>query len=190
MRRGTRSKAACWTASAAPSPRSTPGRASRTAPGFRRRAALERHRRGGEDGARPRGVPQRGADPLSRFHGQLSRAGRDLPSERQSGADLLAALAAAYQVQARLSDEAPLRDKGFDHTTQGAYAASAGVARALGLGERAAAHAIALGATGNVALRVTRTGVLSQWADRHLPGLTASRIWRRDAAGIRNSCYG
>jgi len=37
-----------------------------------------------------------------------------------SGADFLAALAVAYQVQTRLSDVAPVRDKGFDHTTQGA----------------------------------------------------------------------
>jgi len=38
------------------------------------------------------------------------------------GDDLLLALAVAYQVQCRLSDVAPVRSKGFDHTTQGAYA--------------------------------------------------------------------
>jgi 2-methylcitrate dehydratase len=43
-----------------------------------------------------------------------------------SGADFLTALAVAYQVHTRLSDVAPVRDKGFDHTTQGAYAAAAG----------------------------------------------------------------
>ncbi|MEX0993995.1 MAG: MmgE/PrpD family protein [Balneolaceae bacterium] len=43
-----------------------------------------------------------------------------------SGKDFLTALAIAYQVQCRLSDEAPVRDKGFDHTTQGAYAVAAG----------------------------------------------------------------
>jgi 2-methylcitrate dehydratase len=36
-----------------------------------------------------------------------------------TGRDLLTALAVAYQVQCRLSDEAPVRAKGFDHTTQG-----------------------------------------------------------------------
>ena len=36
-----------------------------------------------------------------------------------SGRELLTALAVAYQVQCRLSDEAPVRAKGFDHTTQG-----------------------------------------------------------------------
>ena len=48
-----------------------------------------------------------------------------------SGRELLTALAVAYQVQCRLSDEAPVRAKGFDHTTQGAYAAAAGAAKAL-----------------------------------------------------------
>jgi 2-methylcitrate dehydratase len=80
-----------------------------------------------------------------------------------NGTDLLTALAVAYQVQTRLSDEAPLRDRGFDHTTQGAYAVGAGVAKALGLNHRRTANAIALSATGNVALRVTRTGTLSNW---------------------------
>ena len=52
---------------------------------------------------------------------------------RRSGRDFLAALAVAYQVQCRLSDVAPVRAKGFDHTTQGSYAVAAGVSRALGL---------------------------------------------------------
>src|SRR5262249_7403718 len=36
----------------------------------------------------------------------------------RSGRALMVALAAAYQVQCRLSDEAPVRKRGFDHTTQ------------------------------------------------------------------------
>jgi len=35
-----------------------------------------------------------------------------------NGKEFLTALAIAYQIQCRLSDEAPVRDKGFDHTTQ------------------------------------------------------------------------
>ncbi|MGH3001946.1 MAG: MmgE/PrpD family protein, partial [Gaiellaceae bacterium] len=80
-----------------------------------------------------------------------------------SGRELLTALAVAYQVQCRLSDEAPVRAKGFDHTTQGAYAAAAGAAKALGLGETEAANAVAIAGTALNALRVTRTGALSQW---------------------------
>ncbi|GCE48780.1 2-methylcitrate dehydratase [Thermosporothrix hazakensis] len=80
-----------------------------------------------------------------------------------SGKDLLTALAVAYQVQGRLSEEAPVRAKGFDHTTQGAYAATAGAARALGLSPEQTAHALAISGTANNALRVTRTGKLSNW---------------------------
>jgi 2-methylcitrate dehydratase len=80
-----------------------------------------------------------------------------------SGKDFLTALAVAYQVQTRLSDVAPVRDKGFDHTTQGAYAAAAGVAKALALPIEQIANAIAISGTANNALRVTRTGTLSHW---------------------------
>jgi len=83
--------------------------------------------------------------------------------EDASGRELLLALAVAYQVQCRLSDEAPVRARGFDHTTQGAYAAAAGVAKALRLDETATANAIAIAGTALNALRVTRTGALSEW---------------------------
>jgi len=82
---------------------------------------------------------------------------------KRSGQDLLLALAVAYQVQCRLSDVAPVRDRGFDHTTQGAYAVAAGVAKALGLNRMPTAHGIAMSGTALNALRVTRTGRLSHW---------------------------
>lgn len=79
------------------------------------------------------------------------------------GKDLLTALAVAYQVQCRLSDVAPVRARGFDHTTQGSYAVAAGASRALGLDARKTAHALAISGTAFNALRVTRTGALSHW---------------------------
>lgn len=82
---------------------------------------------------------------------------------RKSGKELLTALAIAYQVQCRLSDVAPVRAKGFDHTTQGAYAVAAGVARVLGLDQNGVANAMAISGTAYNALRVTRTGSLSNW---------------------------
>ncbi len=81
----------------------------------------------------------------------------------RSGREFLAALAVAYQVQCRLSDVAPVRAKGFDHTTQGAYAVAAGVSKALGLDAQRTAHAVAISGTAFNALRVTRTGALSHW---------------------------
>jgi 2-methylcitrate dehydratase len=80
-----------------------------------------------------------------------------------SGRDLLTALATAYQVQCRLSEVAPVRAKGFDHTTQGAYALAAGVSKALGLNQKQTANALAIAGTAFNALRVTRTGTLSHW---------------------------
>jgi 2-methylcitrate dehydratase len=80
-----------------------------------------------------------------------------------SGRQFLTALAVAYQVQCRLSDVAPVRARGFDHTTQGAFAAAAGTAKALELSAPQIANALGISGTANIALRVTRTGELSHW---------------------------
>jgi 2-methylcitrate dehydratase len=82
---------------------------------------------------------------------------------RRGGRAFLTALAVAYQVQCRLSDVAPVRAKGFDHTTQGAFAVAAGVSKALSMDEDRTANAIAICGTAFNALRVTRTGALSHW---------------------------
>ncbi len=106
--------------------------------------------------------------------------------KRASGADFLTALAVAYQVQTRLSDVAPVRDRGFDHTTQGAYAAAAGVAKALRLPREQIANAIAISGTANNALRVTRTGALSHWKGLAYPNMamTATHAALLAAHGI------
>ncbi len=87
----------------------------------------------------------------------------------RTGKDLLTAVAVAYQVQCRLSDAAPVRHKGFDHTTQGAYSVAAGVSKALGLDEERTANAVAISGTAFNALRVTRTGKLSHWKGLAFP---------------------
>jgi 2-methylcitrate dehydratase len=100
-----------------------------------------------------------------------------LAASEYAGADgrtLLTALAVAYQVQNRLSEVAPVRAKGFDHTTQGAYAVAAGVARALGLDKQRTANAIAIAGTSLNALRVTRTGELSHWKGLAYPATAAA----------------
>lgn len=80
-----------------------------------------------------------------------------------SGRDFLTAVAVAYQIQTRLSDVAPVRARGFDHTVQGAYAVAGAAAKALRLPAAQIANAIAISGTANNALRVTRTGDLSNW---------------------------
>jgi 2-methylcitrate dehydratase len=106
------------------------------------------------------------------------------------GRTLLTALAVAYQVQNRLSEVAPVRAKGFDHTTQGAYAVAAGAARALGLDEERTANAIAIAGTSLNALRVTRTGGLSHWKGLAYPAtgsaaLNAAFLAMRGVTGPR-----
>ncbi|WP_376797042.1 MmgE/PrpD family protein [Thermogemmatispora sp.] len=89
----------------------------------------------------------------------------------RSGKDLLTALAVAYQVQCRLSEVAPVRARGFDHTVEGTYAVAAGVSRALGLDAQRTANAIAISGTAYNALRVTRTGSISHWKGLAYPAV-------------------
>jgi|SRR5690625_755662 len=93
-----------------------------------------------------------------------------------SGREFLVALAIAYQVQCRLSDIAPVRDRGFDHTVQGAYGAAVGSARAMGLNKEKTAHAIAISGTSYNALRVTRTGELSHWKGLAYPNTAMGAV--------------
>lgn len=94
-----------------------------------------------------------------------------------SGEDFLTAFAVAYQIHARLSDVAPVRDLGFDHTTQGAFAAGAAAAKALGADAEQIANAAAMAGTANVALRVTRTGDLSHWKGLAYPHVSKEGVF-------------
>jgi 2-methylcitrate dehydratase len=109
---------------------------------------------------------------------------------RADGRTLLTALAVAYEVQIRLSERAPVRSKGFDHTTQGAYAVAAGVSRALGLDAKQTANAVAIAGTSLNALRVTRTGSLSHWKGLAYPATSfgathAALLAKRGITGPR-----
>ncbi|TAM95120.1 MAG: MmgE/PrpD family protein [Rhodanobacteraceae bacterium] len=105
-----------------------------------------------------------------------------------SGKDFLTAVAVAYQVQTRLSDVAPVRARGFDHTVQGAYAVAGATAKALQLTPAQIANSIAISGTSNNALRVTRTGDLSNWKGLAYPevgkeGVFASLLARAGITG-------
>ena len=67
----------------------------------------------------------------------------------------MTALAIAYQIQCRLSEIAPVRARGFDHTVQGAYGVAAGISKILKLDPSQTANAIAMSGTAFNALRVT-----------------------------------
>jgi 2-methylcitrate dehydratase len=72
-----------------------------------------------------------------------------------------------------LSEAAPVRDRGFDHVTHGAYSVAAGVAKALNLDREQTANAIAISGTAFNALRVTRTGKLSHWKGLAFPNMAS-----------------
>ena len=93
-----------------------------------------------------------------------------------SGRDFLTALALAYQIQCRLCDVAPVRNRGFDHVTLGAYSVAGGVAKALGLDREQTINAIAISGTAYNALRVTRTGSLSHWKGLAFANMAAGAI--------------
>lgn len=107
-----------------------------------------------------------------------------------SGKDFLLGLAVSYQVQCRLSDEAPVRKHGFDHTVQLAYGAAAGAAKALGLNEKQITNAISISGTSYNSLRVTRTGALSNWKGLAAPntvrgGMSSALLAKYNITGPR-----
>jgi 2-methylcitrate dehydratase len=108
-----------------------------------------------------------------------------------TGEDLLAALAVAYEIQGELAWNAPVRDRGFDHVTHTVISAAAGAAKALGLDLEATRNAIAIAATGHNALRVTRTGGITEWkgiasANAARNAVYAAMLASRGMAGPRN----
>jgi 2-methylcitrate dehydratase len=80
-----------------------------------------------------------------------------------SGHDLLGAIVLGYEIQCRLCDAASIRARGWDHVVYGAMSTSLLAARLFALSPDQTRHALALGATPNVAIRQTRSGELSMW---------------------------
>jgi 2-methylcitrate dehydratase len=79
------------------------------------------------------------------------------------GAELLIALAVAYQVQGRLIETVPTMRAGLNYTTPLAFSVAAGAARLLELDPARAAHAVALAGVSAVSLAVIQAEPLSQW---------------------------
>jgi 2-methylcitrate dehydratase len=84
-------------------------------------------------------------------------------TERRSGAELVAAVAVAYEVSTRLCDAGSLRARGWDHVNHLAVGVASGASGLLGLDEERTGHAIALTVVPHAAMRQTRVGELSMW---------------------------
>jgi len=83
--------------------------------------------------------------------------------EGRSGEELVTAVATAYEIQAALAWNAPVRDRGWDHVTHTIFSATAGAAKMLDLSEDATRNALGIAGTAHNALRVTRTGNIGMW---------------------------
>lgn len=104
------------------------------------------------------------------------------------GADLIAAIVLAYEVQCRLCDATSLRAIGWDHVTYGAFSSALAAARLMKLGTERTRHAVGIAGVTSAALRQSRVGELSHWkgcafanAARH--GVFAALLAERGMTG-------
>jgi 2-methylcitrate dehydratase len=96
----------------------------------------------------------------------------------RSGEEFLTALAVAYEVECRLTQQLPVMNASFDHTTQLAMSIAAGIAKAHGFGTPETTNAIAIAAVDFATLAVIRASKTSQWK-----GLASSAV----AFGVTHS---
>jgi 2-methylcitrate dehydratase len=80
-----------------------------------------------------------------------------------TGADFLAAMAVAYQVECRLIDEFPVMKNGFDHTVLLAQSQTAGMGRLLGLTQDQLANALGIVGSSFLSLAVGRASYTPEW---------------------------
>lgn len=99
-----------------------------------------------------------------------------------NGRRVMAAIAAAYEIQCRLCDAAGIRAKGWDHVVYGAISVSATTGWLWGLRGEALGHAISLGVVSNVAMRQTRVGQLSHWKGCAFANAARNAIFGADLA--------
>ena len=79
------------------------------------------------------------------------------------GKSVITAIALAYEVFCRLSDEVVVGDFGWDQGTFSIVGATCAAGKLLGLNREQMGHAISLAITPSLPLGVTRTGELSMW---------------------------
>ena len=82
---------------------------------------------------------------------------------KSDGPTVITAIALAYEVFCRLSDEVVASDFGWDQGIFSVIGAVCGASRVMGLDEKQTGNAISLAITPHLPLGVTRTGELSMW---------------------------
>ncbi|MBI4283862.1 MAG: MmgE/PrpD family protein [Chloroflexi bacterium] len=94
----------------------------------------------------------------------------------------------AYEVQGSLGEAASLRARSLDHVFYVSLASAVAACKVLGLSKEKTAHALALAAIPNIALRETRRGQLTMWKAGAGPnaarnGVFAAMLARRGFTG-------
>ncbi|MFB6281468.1 MAG: MmgE/PrpD family protein [Haloferacaceae archaeon] len=97
-------------------------------------------------------------------------------SEGASGADLLAAVVLAYEIECRGVDTGLAWDRGFDYVTWGTMSTAAAVGRLLGLDRAAIRDAIGIAVTSANALLAARLGDVRMWKGIAHPYVTHSAV--------------
>ncbi len=90
-------------------------------------------------------------------------AAAQVSKSNSQGRDVVRAMVLSYEVYCRLCDAASIRARGWDHVTYLPTASAVGCSYILRLTPEQTRHAIALAVVGNVAMRQTRVGSISDW---------------------------
>ena len=101
---------------------------------------------------------------------------------RSDGPTIITAIALAYEVFCRLSDEVVASDLGWDQGIFGVVGAVCGAARVMGLNQEQVGNAISLAATPHLPLAVTRTGELSMWKGCAAASASSSAVFAAQLA--------
>jgi 2-methylcitrate dehydratase len=80
-----------------------------------------------------------------------------------TGAELITAIALAYEVQCRFCDAASIRARGWDHVTYGVFSTALACAHLMKLDLEKTRHAVNIAGVAGAAMRQARVGELSHW---------------------------
>jgi len=80
-----------------------------------------------------------------------------------TGAELITAIALAYEVQCRFCDAASIRARGWDHVTYGTFSTALACAHLMKLDAEKTRHAVNIAGVAGAAMRQARVGELSHW---------------------------
>ena len=102
---------------------------------------------------------------------------------KADGQTVIAAVALAYEVFCRLSDEVVASDLGWDQGIFSVIGAVCGAAKVMGLNQEQTGNAISLAISPHLPLGVTRTGELSMWKGCAAASASRSAVFAAQLAG-------